>query len=535
MTGDGAACGRDGISGATTPSIRWLALGLCVALSAAGCAGNARTPAPPSSPLPGGQRPTEIVSPPAGPPFEPSPESKPTLDLNAPNSFDQPETPVPGSFPFQGALGYHLRVTLDHVEYVLQVSEHVHFVNETGEQLDSLPLVVEANRRAGVFHLIEVQEVGEARIVDITLEADRLNLSLTPPLAPEKGLDFFIAYTLDLPGAADPLGYSSRQVSFGDWYPFVPAQDAHGEWIMHRPAAVGEHLVYPRADYLVDIQIRDAPENLILAASGAADPVGDGFRCRLAAGRDFAWTVSAEYAVLRGTVGEVGVAIYVFPEHQESGKAALEAVLGAMQVYGESFGPYRRPGFSVVESEFPDGMEYDGLVFVGGEYFRYYGGGPDSYLTAISVHETSHQWWHAAVANDPALEPWLDEALATYSEALYYEHEYPEWLDWWWNFRVQSFEPGGWVDSSIYDHRTFRSYVDAVYLRGALFLRDLRREMGDPAFEIFLRDYLLEGEGRVVSGADFFAGLPEAYFVREPEWMAPYFQRTLNDYLDGIR
>ena len=107
------------------------------------------------------------------------------------------------------------------------------------------------------------------------------------------------------------------------------------------------------------------------------------------------------------------------------------------------------------------------------------------------------------VANDQAYEPWLDEALATYSERLYYESYHPEFLDWWWEFRVGLYQPAGWVNSTIYDFATFRPYVNAVYLRGALFLEDLREQIGDEAFFSTLRDYLERNSYSQVTREDF--------------------------------
>ncbi len=467
-------------------------------------------------------------------PTDVHPQLSPSPEIDAPPEWSDLGRPSSGSFPFEGALGYHLRAALDFAERRLRVTMQVRYTNQTAGVQDALPLVVEANRRAGVFHLIDVQEAKGSRIAAFDLEADRLDLSFAPPLASGESLEFSVDYALEIPSTAGPLGDSGRQINLGDWYPFVPPYDKTGEWLIRRPAAVGEHLAYARADHMVDIQIRNAPQSVVLAASGICEELEGGFRCRLPAGRDFAWTVSQEYEVLRSNAGEVEISMYVFPEHRAAGQAALQAVAQAIELYGDSFGSYPRPQFSVVESSFPDGMEYDGLVFVGGEYFRYYTGGPDSYLTAISVHETSHQWWHAMVANDQAMEPWLDEALATYSEILFYERVYPELADWWWNFRVQAFEPEGWVDSSIYDHRTFRSYVNAVYLRGSLFLRDLRARLGEPAFDTFLRRYAQEQGGRVASAADLFAVLPEGFAARLPRLMAPYFQRPAGDYIDQI-
>jgi hypothetical protein len=510
--------------------IWWPMFVLGLMLPATGCTRTA-TPMPSDVPPP-----EELPSPQAtsftsAAPAEAYGQSPAPPDVDAPPEFSDLGTPSSGSFPFEGVLGYHLRAALDYAERRLRVGMQVHYTNQTAGDQHALPLVVEANRRAGVFHLLDVQEGDGHRIASFELEADRLILSLVPPLASGDQLDFSVDYALEIPSMSGPLGDSGRQINFGDWYPFVPPMDKAGEWLIRRPAAVGEHLAYTRADHMVDIQIRNAPQSVLLASSGECDAIEGGFRCRLPAGRDFAWTVSPEYELLGGSAGEIKISIYVFPEHRAAGQAALQAVGQAIDLYGETFGPYPRPEFSVVESSFPDGMEYDGLVFVGGEYFRYYAGGPDSYLTTISVHEVSHQWWHAIVANDQAMEPWLDEALATYSEALFYERVYPDLVDWWWNFRVQGFEPEGWVDGSIYDHHTFRSYVNAVYLRGALFLGDLRASLGDPAFETFLQTYLQEQGGRVASGADFFAALPEGFAARLPRLIAPYFQRPASEYI----
>jgi len=42
------------------------------------------------------------------------------------------------------------------------------------------------------------------------------------------------------------------------------------------------------------------------------------------------------------------------------------------------------------------------------------GGGP--FLDVITQHETAHQWFYSLVGNDQAHDPWLDEALATWSQ-----------------------------------------------------------------------------------------------------------------------
>jgi aminopeptidase N len=143
------------------------------------------------------------------------------------------------------------------------------------------------------------------------------------------------------------------------------------------------------------------------------------------------------------------------------------------------------------------------MFFLNKAYFAYTNGA-SSGLCALSVHETSHQWWYGQVGNNQALNPWLDESLATYSELLYYQKLRPSLVDWWWTYRVEPYKPAGSVGSTIYDFQSYRPYVNAVYLRGAQFLDALHSRMGDEAFLAFLHNYVSTYAGRQAAPQDFF-------------------------------
>jgi hypothetical protein len=98
----------------------------------------------------------------------------------------------------------------------------------------------------------------------------------------------------------------------------------------------------------------------------------------------------------------------------------------------------------------------------------------------------------------------LDESLATYSELLFYEHDYPNDVTWWWDYRIDRFKPEGFVNTSIYDYRYFRLYVNAVYLRGAEFLDIVRWKMGTNNFMTFLNGYAQINAGKISSASSFF-------------------------------
>ena len=195
----------------------------------------------------------------------------------------------------------------------------------------------------------------------------------------------------------------------------------------------------------------------------------------------------------------------------------LHDTAAALELYGRLFIPYPHTSLSVVEADFLDGMEYDGLYFLSRGFYNLYDGTPQGYLTFIAAHETAHQWWYGLVGNDQALEPWLDEAMCTYMEHVFYENVYTDYptatgesiVDWWWYYRVNFYDPSGWVDGAIYDFNLFRPYRDAVYLNGAKFFQELRTLVGDEVFFAFLKDYADREAEHIATGNDFFVILKD--------------------------
>jgi len=214
--------------------------------------------------------------------------------------------------------------------------------------------------------------------------------------------------------------------------------------------------------------------------------------------------MSLYYKVASETIGDVTVFSYYFAFYDRPGQALLRTTAESMQVYSELFGPYHHKTLTAVQGDFNDGMEFSGFYFISRDYFNLYDNTPKNYLVIIAAHETAHQWWFEGVANNQAMEPWLDEALATYSEKLYYEAVHPDQVKWWRDYRYFEYRNPGFVDTPIYEGGGQRPYWDKVYLTGAQFLDDLRGRVGDEIFFAFLRDYYTRFEGKRATTADFF-------------------------------
>jgi hypothetical protein len=399
---------------------------------------------------------------------------------------------------------YTLSVMLDYVGHLVMVDETISYSNSTGEILNSLVLAVEPNLWKGCFVPGSMTVNGEA-VSGSALNGNRLDVPLAVPLMPETSLDFFIHYDLHLP-AADVyhvFGYNDQQTNLVDWYPFIVPYVSGQGWLIHTPANVGEHLVYDDQIFDMTMHLTDASVPVVLAASGPAQRISYGWHYRISNVRSFAISASTDYQTASTRVDGLTVTSYFFDSESAQGKTLLTEVAKALRTFDALFGQDPYPRLSIVESPFYDGMEYDGLFFLSRDYYTAENGTVLNNLIDIGVHETAHQWWYGSVGNDQATEPWLDEALATYSERLFYEQNYPD-VGAWQAFRIDAYNPTGWVDTDIYHGVDFRTYANAVYLRGAEFLQALREQIGDEAFFAFLKDYAAQLAGRRATSADFF-------------------------------
>jgi Peptidase family M1 domain len=427
-----------------------------------------------------------------------------------PTSPPASQTPAPTTHPYQRPK-YILQATINYSLHHVAIKEQIEYTNNASDTLAEIPLATDPMYYPGTFQLNSIALNSGQPATDYREEEGAIYLPLSAPLAPGGQVEISIDYELNLPSptpSADtrpvPFGYTARQANLVDWYPFIPPYVNGQGWLLHKAGFYGEHLVYEDSDFQVKIQIEDADPKLVIAASAADQPDGGWHHFQIDSARNFTWSISNEYQVLTQTVGDVTIYGYAFPYHAEAGKMALKTTAQALELYSQLFGPYPHKTMSVVEADFLDGMEYDGLYFLSYGFYNLYKGTPGEYLVDIAAHETAHQWWYGLVGSDQALEPWLDEAMATYTERIFYERVYPQYLDWWWAYRVNYYQPQGWVDGTIYNTGGYRPYRDAIYLNGALFLEALRKQIGDEAFFAFLKDYATQYAQQIATGSDFF-------------------------------
>ncbi len=421
----------------------------------------------------------------------------------------------------QPATRHTVMARLNFAQKILNVEHLIAYTNRSNGALQNIALSVEANQWPETFRLSQVAIAGAP--VGYELTGRRLQIDLPQALEPGCLLELELEFQLNVPQIGEGLsafrgflGYSPRQLNLGNWLPMV-APRMSGDWLLREAVLIGEQTVLDVADWDVTLQVTDAPETLRVAGPGKLTQKNDNtWQFEIRDSRDFTLSISAAFNHNSSqTEGGVTVELYSYDDAVvqtatgatvDGAAHALEVAARSLAMYEDLYGPYPYDRLVVVEGDFPDGMEFSGLVFVSKDWFTRFTGNPAAFLTVITVHEVAHQWWYAAVGNDQAETPWLDEALATYSEYVFIEEYYPDLKDWWWSWRVDNYSPQGFVDSSVYQFSSIREYINTVYLLGARMLHDLREDLGTDAFFELLRRYHAAGVGRIAD-ADLFWSL----------------------------
>ena len=435
-------------------------------------------------------------------------KATPTVKIPTPTETDSPpSTPQPDATiapPKARSTKYTLWADFNYHACTLDVHETIVYVNTTDSQMTGLPLIIEPNRRKDIFKLVKMTWGNGTPVATYTLRNGILMVQLAKPIQPGETVELRLQYHINIPFTSGTFGSTQRQVNLANWYAFVPAYRSGPGWLIHEPGRAGEHFAYDVADYDVTIRLVGKEMAITIAAGVPAEVMGNEYHYKHNTARNFSWSASTDYIMVWSRADDVVVTGYVFPEHQDTGLLAAGFVSEALLLFDDLYGKIPHTSISFVEADFYDGMEYDGLFFLDKAYFSPRFRSARSGLASLSVHETAHQWWGALVANDQATEPWLDESLCTFSELLFYENRYPDLVEWWWDYRIDSLKPRGRVDATIYQYKDFRAYVNAVYLRGARFMDAIRDRIGEETFLAFIREYARTYAYRLATGDDFF-------------------------------
>ena len=384
--------------------------------------------------------------------------------------------------------------------------------------LDDTPLLISLDDQGTTLRINLREQVAPGNATEVVIkfkgtvpEIDRDETSLTTHVV--KQVSAALRSDREMRRARD-INFQCRGVMLlGAGYPVLAVHDGD-EWRRKLEPSVGDFVFNEAADYEVTVGV---PTGVEVFTSGSESNKSD------KSGQMFAGSALRDFAILAGRslrsehteVEGIKVRSIYLADHERVGKRALTVAANAVRVFTSTFGQLPFKTISVAEAPLVAGVgscEFSGLNVIASAFYVDFDSPAVRNLPQIILeqrpsveeslewtvaHLVAHQWWGAAVGNDPAREPVLDEALSVWSSLHYYKSTYGEEkaaavLDDQVRgvYRLYRTFGGDDMDANrpSRDYRNTFQYAAIVTAKGALMFVDLQRSLGDEKIFAALRN-----------------------------------------------
>jgi aminopeptidase N len=383
--------------------------------------------------------------------------------------------------------------------------EHVRFTNRSSDTLTDVVFRLYPNTTVlnGRMTVADVRIGDEAAAPVFSQHDSVMTIPLSVPLRSGSAVDiamtFAVTMTRDVDVSYGRFGFRHGVVSATAWYPTLSVYEPLTGWWTAEPSPEGDPAFTETGLY--DVRLT-TPANVAVAMSGTEVETrvnDDGTVMHhdvTGPMRDHAFLASARYGHQSSMVDGIRVNVWYYADASDPSRNAAPDVAryagDALRAFQAAFGPYPFDEFDVVENPTPTGVEYPGLVQIAEREWR----PGDAELERTVAHETGHQWFYSLVGNDQVNHPWLDEGLTTYAEIVYGRAVHPDRaaaevdaLERRYAAYVRDGSRNLPIDLPVARYDAL-AYGMIVYLKPAVFLLHLERELGASTVARVLREYV---------------------------------------------
>ncbi|MEO0281925.1 MAG: M1 family metallopeptidase [candidate division WOR-3 bacterium] len=222
---------------------------------------------------------------------------------------------------------------------------------------------------------------------------------------------------------------------------------------------------------------------------------------------DLAFSLQTDFSYLKKIKDGIEVEIVCERKNYDVYRDVIDEVFEMIDFYSTLYYPYPYDKITIV----------DGLLRAGGgmEYPQFIVMGPIikfdkrlkkivdyKYVQDVLSHEIAHQWFYLIIGSNEAMEPFIDEGFATYSEIKYMECKYGDknqitlfnrrvfdlFTQHYLNFlNLQKSKKSVPINYSSFD--TKESNYIIFYSKGYLVIKKLENLFGKDTFEIYIKEF----------------------------------------------
>ncbi len=250
--------------------------------------------------------------------------------------------------------------------------------------------------------------------------------------------------------------------------------------------------------------------------------------------RDNFMFASPKSGKISDVVDGTTINVVYMPGGERASVWAMESGIRSLSIFNDIYGEYPYNELDIIEIDLrgqAGGVEFSGAVTIADDFWE--NGSPQ--LEGVIAHEIGHQYWYGLVGNNAITKTWLDEALASYSEFVYWRAAYDDnedrandSIDGDRNFYNFARSNGGDYPLTTISWNTCDDLNNCFlpYTKGPLFYVEMEREYGRDLVYQALNAYFEDMHYKIAEEADLLRNFEavigqdlDAYFY---EWIGDF-------------
>ena len=407
-----------------------------------------------------------------------------------------------------------LTYTNNSPEYLNEVFYHLYWnAFQPGSMLSNManiPTLFKDNAISDKIEKLKNGEWGEQIIEELTMNGEVLSFyidqtilhaKLPKSIKPGETVTFKIKYTTRIPRLVERGGRKGPEgidYSFTQWYPKICVFDKDG-W--HPDIYVAREFYGDFGTFNVNIT---ADSDYLIGGSGVlqnANEIGHGYSDKVTKQKkekrltwnfvannvhDFSWVADKKFVHERSKTRSGIDLHFIYKKDKKSSRFLSkekfkEDVKNFFTFMEKKFGSYDWPQFTIIQGG-EGAMEYPMATVMQVQSNSYEG------LLSTVIHEASHMWYYGMLGTDEQQYSWMDEGFTSFAEdeAMNFLlgenilNPHNNYLS-----RFSKVATASWIEPTA----TLANYFDgkypyqlAAYMKGSLFLVQLRGIIGEEAF-----------------------------------------------------
>ena len=396
----------------------------------------------------------------------------------------------------------------------------------------------------GFLNVLDLKQDGE--ILKSSVAGTVLEVELNKAIEPGETTVFKMSFMGQAPLVVRRAGKNSKEgvaFSMAQWYPKMAEYDFEG-W--HANPYIGREFYGVWGDFDVKIKI---DSRYIVGGTGylqnlenikitkKANKNNNTWHFYAPAVHDFTWAADPEYIhdvfdIKKGPKLNFYYKKQLSKEHLQNWKKLQPITAELMAFFNENIGVYPYDQYSVIQGG-DGGMEYGMCTLITGQR-------PFKSLVGVTAHELAHSWFHFLLATNESKHEWMDEGFTEYfcTEAetkimgINKDEHYKKSYERYRQLVLSGAEQPLTTHADRYNYNF--SYGVAAYVKGSIFLRQLKHIIGEEAFEKTIKTYFDSWSFKHPTPNDFIRCAEKAS-GSELDWYLTDWTKTTNTIDYGVK